>query len=180
MTKPSPLTVLRWPGARLVLALGAALCVFALAGCGSAAHKSSASAHANAMLAFSECMRSHGVTNFPDPSGGGGLNLDGTGINPFSPSFKVAQSSCRKLLPGGGPGTHPAAAQQEKQLVAVAACMRSHGVSGFPDPTSTPPTSAEGYSIIEGIASNLFLLVPSSIDVKSPAYARAAKACGFH
>ncbi len=160
--------------------LGAALCVLALAGCGSSAHKSSASAHTHVMLAFSECMRGHGVTNFPDPSGGGGgLNLAGTGINPFSPSFKAAQSSCRKLLPGGGPDAHTATEQQKKQPVAVAECMRSHGVSSFPDPTSTPPASAQGYSIMEGLASNLFLLVPSSIDVNSPAFTKAAKACHF-
>ena len=164
-----------------VMALSASVCLLVLAGCGSSAHKSSAASHgANRLLAFSACMRGHGITNFPDPgSGGGGLNLDGTGINPFSPSFKAAQSECRKLLPGGGPGAHPATGQQKKQLVAVAACMRSHGVSNFPDPTSTPPTSAQGYSIMEGLASNLFLLVPSTIDVSSPTFMSAAKTCHF-
>ena len=156
------------------------ICVLVLAGCGSSAHKSSGSSHGNALLAFSACMRSHGITNFPDPGGaGGGLNLDGTGINPFSPSFKAAQSTCRKLLPGGGPGSHKASEQQEQQLVATAECMRSHGVSGFPDPTSTPPTSAQGYSIMEGLGSNLFLLVPSTIDVRSPTFEAAAKTCRF-
>jgi hypothetical protein len=182
MSKRLPLIVtaaVRLRGARLGVALGAALCLLVLAGCGSSAHKSSAASHANAMLAYSACMRSHGVTNFPDPSGGGGLNLDGTGINPFSPSFRAAQSSCRKVLPGGGPGSRQATEQQKKQLVAVAECMRSHGVSDFPDPTTTPPASPQGYSIMEGVASNLFLLVPSTIDVNSPAFTKAAKACHF-
>jgi hypothetical protein len=57
--------------------------------------------------------------------------------------------------------------------------MRRRGVSGFPDPTSTPPTSTQGYSIMEGVASNLFLLVPDTIDVNSPAFLRAARACKF-
>jgi len=53
-------------------------------------------------------MRSHGVTNFPDPSGGaGGFNLNGTGIDPQAPAFQSAQETCLKLLPGGGPGAHP-------------------------------------------------------------------------
>jgi hypothetical protein len=116
---------------------------------------------------------------FPDPGGQGGLNLAGTEINPFSPSFKAAQSMCRNRLPGGGPGSHPATAQQKQQPVAVAKCMRSHGVSDFPDPTTTPPSSAQGYSIMEGLASNLFLLVPSTIDVNSPAFTKAAKTCHF-
>jgi hypothetical protein len=116
----------------------------------------------------------------PGPgSAGGGLNLGGTGINPFSPSFKTAQFTCRKLLPGVGPGAHKASEQEKQQLVAVSESMRRHGVSGFPDPTSTPPTSSQGYSIMGGLGSNLFLLVPSSIDVNSPVFTKAAKTCHF-
>jgi hypothetical protein len=55
--------------------------------------------------------------------------------------------------------------------------MRSHGVTGFPDPTTKPPTSQQGYSFIEGFASNLFLLVPNTINANSPAFKQAAKAC---
>jgi hypothetical protein len=125
-------------------------------------------------------MRNHGVSGFPDPNpGGGGLNIAGTGINPFSPSFKAAQATCRGLLPGGGPGSRRASEQQKEQLVAISECMRNHGVTGFPDPTTTPPTSQQGYAIMEGIASNLFLLVPSTINVNSPAFEQAAKACKF-
>lgn len=178
---PMPATAATVPGRhRAIAALVAAVCVVAIAGCGSSAHNPSASSRARSLLAVSECMRSHGVPNFPDPGGGGGLNLDGTGINPFSPSFKAAQATCFKLLPGGGPGSHQASEQQKQQLVATAECMRSHGVPGFPDPTSTPPTSPQGYSIIEGLGSNLFLLVPSTINPTSPAFKQAAGACHFH
>lgn len=167
-------------GARSILAAAtAAVCVVAIAACGSSGHKSSASASAQSFLAFSGCMRSHGVSNFPDPSPGGGLNIGGTGINPFSPSFKAAQATCNKLLPGGGPGSREATEQQKQQLVAISECMRGHGVTGFPDPTTTPPTSPQGYSIMEGVASNLFLLVPKTINVASPAFTQAAKACHF-
>lgn len=165
---------------RLLAAVSAGVCVVALGGCGSTGHKPSAASRASIMLAFSECMRGHGVTGFPDPSGGGGLNLDGTGINPFSPSFRAARSSCQRLLPGGGPGSRHATEQQRQQLVAIAECMRGHGVTGFPDPTTKRPTSPQGYSIIEGMANNLFLLVPSTINPASPAFQRAAKTCNFH
>jgi hypothetical protein len=160
--------------------LTATMCVVALSGCGSSGAKPRASSHAQTLLAFSECMRSHGVSSFPDPSGGGGINIQGTGLNPFSPSFKGAQATCGKLLPGGGPGSRRASEQQTQQLVALSECMRSHGVSGFPDPTSTPPSSPQGYSIMEGVAGNLFLLVPNTIDVDSPAFKQAAKTCDFH
>jgi hypothetical protein len=124
-------------------------------------------------------MRTHGVPNFPDPGAGGGLNIGGTGINPFSPSFRAAQASCRKLAPGGGPASRQASEQQKEQLVAISECMRSHGVPGFPDPTTKPPTTQQGYSIMEGVASNLFLLVPNTINPNSPAFEQAAKACNF-
>jgi hypothetical protein len=168
------------PRRRCLLAvLTAGVCVVAVAGCGSSGPKPAASSHASSQLAFAECMRSHGVTGFPDPSGSGGINIAGTGINPFSPAFKAAQAICKKLLPGGGPGSRQATEQQKQQLVAISKCMRSHGVPGFPDPTTKPPTSP-GYSIIQGIASNLFLLVPSTINPNSPAFQQAAKARAFH
>jgi hypothetical protein len=71
--------------------------------------KPDAKAQAKALkqaLEFSQCMRSHGVPNFPDPkASGGGLELaipKNAGIDPNSPQFKAAQKACRKLLPGQG------------------------------------------------------------------------------
>jgi hypothetical protein len=62
------------------------------------------------LLKYSECMRSHGVTNFPDPTDSGGavgLTIGPTsGINPQSPIFTRAQSACASLQPGG-PGAGP-------------------------------------------------------------------------
>jgi len=70
-----------------------------------------AAAVANA-LKFSECMRSHGITNFPDPqvSGGGSRisirigSKNGSSLDPNSPTFQAAQKACSNFLPGGGPG----------------------------------------------------------------------------
>ncbi len=132
-------------------------------------------------LAYSRCMRSHGVPNFPDPSAGGGVHLT-SGLNPFSPSFKAADAQCKKFLPGGGP-PQGVSEQQKERLVDTSQCMRAHGVSGFPDPSTTPPTNPQDYSIVErigGPSGGVFLLVPKTVDVNSPAFVQAAKACSFH
>lgn len=177
MISASPLK--RRPGFRVLTVLIAAMSAVAIAACGSSSgHKAHRSSNRGSFLAFSKCMRSNGITDFPDPSGAGGIQLPPS-INPFSPSFRAAQSKCNKLMPGGGPGNHPASEQQKLQLFAAAACMRRHGVTGFPDPTSTPPTTQQGYSLIEGLGSNLFLEVPSTIDPVSPAFKHAARVCHF-
>jgi hypothetical protein len=58
----------------------------------------------NAMLKYAECMRSHGIANFPDPNENShqvGFNI--TGIDQDSSRFKSAQKACQPLLPDGGP-----------------------------------------------------------------------------
>ena len=55
------------------------------------------------LLKYSQCMRSHGVPNFPDlgqnnPSPPPG---NGTGLNPNSPQFHAASAACQHLLPAG-------------------------------------------------------------------------------
>ena len=157
----------------------------ALAACGTGASSYSASGSAqsssnqSAFVNFSKCMRTHGVTNFPDPGAGGGIQLSSSsGINPFSPAFKAAQSHCRKLLPGGGPPTGPPSAQAERAALETSECMRKHGVSGFPDPTLKAPSSPAGYGAIED-RGGVILAIPSTIDEQSPAFQQAAKACQF-
>jgi hypothetical protein len=132
-------------------------------------------------LAYSGCMRSHGVPNFPDPKqgGGGGLEIGfGSGVNTKSPAYKSAQQSCKNLLPGGGQPTHSEQQQEIALLLQVSQCMRAHGISGFPDPTLSPPSNRAGHS---DIMSNdgVWLAIPDSIDVRSPAFERAAAACNF-
>jgi len=125
-------------------------------------------------------MRSHGVPSFPDPGSGGGVQITpSSGINPFSPAFKAAQSQCDKLLPGGGPGARGAPSEEAKQqMLAISECMRAHGVSGFPDPTLTPPVNPAADSIAMG-RGGVFLVVPRTIDTASPVFQSAAKDCQF-
>jgi hypothetical protein len=163
----------------------AAAIALALAGCGSSGKpkSSSRSAHANQFLAFSQCMRAHGVTNFPDPSSSGGIQIgNGSGINPSAPSFRAAQAACFHLLPGGGPGRGKPSAAAMHQMVAMSACMRAHGVTGFPDPTESsggpPNLNPADYSLVED-RGGVVLAVPKSIDPNSPVFQRASAACGF-
>lgn len=58
------------------------------------------------LLKFAKCMRSRGVHDFPDPSGGG-LQLratPGSDLDPANPTFKAASQYCAKKydLPGLG------------------------------------------------------------------------------
>jgi hypothetical protein len=53
--------------------------------------------------AYSACMRSHGLPNFPDPNSNGGIKLDSTrGLDRSSPQFESAEEACKSLLPNGG------------------------------------------------------------------------------
>jgi hypothetical protein len=66
-------------------------------------------------LKFAQCMRAHGLPDFPDPSAGGGLIIQqnnsgeksSSNLNPNSPVFQAAQKACQSLAPGrNGPLTH--------------------------------------------------------------------------
>lgn len=57
------------------------------------------------MLTFSNCMRAHGLKDFPDPSNGG-LRIHvhpGSDLDPNNPQFQAAQRACRGKLPGKFP-----------------------------------------------------------------------------
>jgi hypothetical protein len=79
-------------------------------------------------LKMSECMRSHGVPNFPDPkfsSSGGGVRISlkaggSGGLNPGSPQFQAAMKACQSNLPGGGKGAAVHAVPGGSERTAVA------------------------------------------------------------
>ena len=92
-------------------------------------------------LAYAQCMRSHGMSNFPDPvatpSGHYGFRmpLGPNRIDPQSPAYLAAEGACKSLSPqwwGGGQRLSPA---QEQAWLTWAKCIRSHGVPDFADPT---------------------------------------------
>jgi hypothetical protein len=139
------------------------------AGCGGSngpgtAGSSSATAMTQA-LAYTRCMRSHGVSDFPDPTTppGGGVAFSinagpGSDLNASNPTFTAANQACRTLLPGGqqpATGSSPRIAAEVKW----ARCMRTHGVSSFPDPNSQGAFDS------------------SKFDNSSPAFHSASNAC---
>jgi hypothetical protein len=116
---------------------------------------------------FSSCMRSHGVPNFPDPSSGKILVGPGSGIDQSSPTFRAAQQACQKLLPNGGRPSPQQLAKMQQKLLAFSACMRTHGVPDFPDPTFSG--GGAQLSLRGGAGSDL--------NPNSPRFQAAQKAC---
>jgi hypothetical protein len=94
------------------------------------------------VLAFSKCMREHGISDFPDPDSKGGLGLNANGPNSDlaqdNPAFQAANQACKQLLPNGGQPTQVDPADHDK-ILAYAKCMREHGIADFPDPPANGP-----------------------------------------
>lgn len=161
---------------------GVTACGSANPSAGSAANQSSSSGAKvrGVGIAFSQCMRTHGVPNFPDqPAGGGGIQINsGSGINPFSPAFKAAQQDCRHLLPFGGPGRGQPSAARKEQLVALAQCMRSKGITSFPDPTNSPPSAPPAGGGVAFGGPGGFISIPQSV-MQSPGFQQDASECHF-
>lgn len=87
--------------------------------------------------AYSRCMRSHGVPNWPDPvvTPDGGYGFRTTGIDPHSAAFQGATHACNTLVPGGWSSGRQLTATQQQAWLTWARCIRAHGMPGFPDPT---------------------------------------------
>jgi hypothetical protein len=115
-------------------------------------------------MPYTQCMRAHGVPNFPDPNAQGkpftSENLLPAGINPDSPQVAAASTTCAHLLV---PPSPEQLAQQARELVRYAECMRAHGLPDFPDPSTT----ANGGSSLA--------LTPAIVD--SPDFQPAEQAC---
>jgi hypothetical protein len=146
-----------------------ALAAVLLAGCGgsrSSAGGTHVNSYVNVALAYSRCMRSHGVPDFPDLNRQGSLVIQGSpgsDLDPNSPAFQAAQKACGPLPSS----VTPAQEDQEfsKTLQAVA-CMRANGVPNIPDPTLVGP------------ATDPTIRLPLGNLPGSPAFQRAAKKCG--
>jgi hypothetical protein len=148
----------------------------ALAGCGSSSKPRASSSDANAQgIQFADCMRAHGVPNFPDPGSGGSINLSlGSGINPQSPAFQSAQRACAKLQPGAGQ-PHQMSESQRLAAIAFAKCMRKHGMPDFPDPTESVSSSSPTPTLV---LRGMEFQFSAGLNPRSPAFRQAASACG--
>jgi hypothetical protein len=138
--------------ATAVLALLAAACSGgsrSSAGSGGAPNAGGSSSSPSA-VAYSACMRSHRVPNFPDPTTNGQVpKADPQQLGVSTSQLQAAQRACQHLIPGTG---ETAEQQQETQcamagdcsqavvqqwmsgLRTLAQCLRSHGEPNWPDP----------------------------------------------
>jgi hypothetical protein len=118
------------------------------AGCGGSSrspvaqlNSTTTSAQQNGAVAFAGCMRSHGVSNWPDPNSSGVFDkskLTPQQLGASVPRDQASQASCQHLLPSGRSAPSAAQVQQVRaQALRFSACVRSHGVPSFPDPDSS-------------------------------------------
>jgi len=149
----------RWAGGTALA--GIALLLVACGGGGSPA-LGGTTAYQKA-LAYSQCMRAHGVPGFPDPQPNGAILINGQKDHLNGAQVNAADKTCHHLLPNGGRMT---AAQQKQALdqgLRFVACMRSHGIADMPDP------SAQGGGV--------GLRLPRGLNVNSPVFKSAQQAC---
>jgi hypothetical protein len=155
--------------------LSLALLAVSIAACGSSSPdtQKAASADRGQALQFAQCMRAHGVPNFPDPTGGhldlqvrqtpGSTNVNGVEVN--GPAFQAAMRTCHRYMPNGGQPRGPVPASARVAALQFARCMRSHGVPGFPDP------QFQGGGVTESFRAG------SGPDPNSPAFKTAQQTC---
>jgi hypothetical protein len=153
-----------------------------------------------AALAFSQCMRDEGVTDFPDPSfseGGGGVILGGPdggegGFDPQSDEVQAAFEACGELLEDaafsrGGGEFDPTEIQDN--LLAMAECLRDQGldvddpdlsnfgpVAGGPPPDDDSGDEGDGEGTDDGPQTRVFSIF-GDLDIEDPAVQAAMEIC---
>jgi hypothetical protein len=88
-------------------------------------------------VAYSQCIRSHGVPNFPDPTQtpSGGYGYRTAGIDPNSTAFQGALQACKALPSPWNTTDQQLSPAQQQAWLKWAQCIRAHGMPDFPDPT---------------------------------------------
>jgi hypothetical protein len=127
-----------------------------------------AGGNATQALAFSQCMRAHGVGDFPDPNAQGQIQIGGgpdSDLSPNNPAFQKAQNACQSKMPKPSPAQQ---AQALQNALKMAQCMRDHGITDFPDPQSGPGGR---------ISISLHGSPGSDLNPNDPAFQRAQKVC---
>jgi hypothetical protein len=127
-----------WPRRAGVLAVTAGIVMLAAA-CGgspSSTSNTGVSGQFQQDLAFTQCMRSHGLPDFPDPNanGHGFGNQQQQNQERSNPHLGTAYSACQHLLPSAPSSHGTKVIPSQTQLVRFSQCMRSHGVPNYPDP----------------------------------------------
>jgi hypothetical protein len=135
------------------------------AGCGGSSPTNFATAQAG-LFAYSHCMRTHGVPDFPDPVPGEGIPKDKIVLLNNAQS-QAASSDCQHLMPPTGLGPETTVQPTRIRLAAAlvfAHCVRNHGFPNFPDPTTSGQLSPE-------------MVTAAGINLHQPALLAAGLAC---
>ncbi len=115
---------------------------------------------------YAACMQSHGLPNFPEPNAQGVITVTvSTSLNPGSPLFQKAEADCQHLIPAGKGPSRALRQRMKERMLASAACMRAHGVPGYPD-----PTFGSGGMVSQGVSRK-------SVDSNSPIFQAAENSC---
>jgi hypothetical protein len=162
--------------ATAALALLAAACSGSTSSTGSSTGSGGSSnaggSQTSQLLAFAQCMRSNGVPNFPDPNNSDKFpGAQQLGVS--SSQYQAAMNACKHLLPNGGSGTNQTELQQEENAeLPFSRCMRSHGISDWPDPSI--------YTNPDGETAVVFNFIGTSLDgngFDSPQVQATSNAC---
>jgi hypothetical protein len=140
----------RWRGLPVAAVVATALLAMAACSDGSPSSSAGGSTSSPSAVAYSACIRAHGVSNFPDPGSAGQVpKADAQQLGVSAAQLKSAEQACAHLLPVTG---STAEQQQETQcsmagncsqaviqqwmsgLRTLAQCLRSHGEPNWPDP----------------------------------------------
>jgi hypothetical protein len=159
---------------RVAAAIAVIAAALLAAGCGSSPSSTGSGGSANAggsanspsAVAWVQCVRSHGIPDFPGPDSNGQIPkiTSGQQVGVSDSRFNAAQAACQRLWPYQA----PTEAQQRQQLtedLKFAHCMRSHGVP-VPDPTTGP----DGPRFVISISKDGF-------DPRSPQILAKARVC---
>lgn len=98
------------------------------------------------VLAFSRCVRMHGVPGYPDPDTGGQVAKEtAQQLGVSNAQLQTALSACEHLLPKtGNIDNNPVALHRWwSQMQRFAECMHARGVANWPGPTPYPQDPAE-------------------------------------
>ena len=101
--------------------------------------QASGSASSSSVVAWIQCVRTHGIPDFPGPDSSGQIPkiVSGQQVGVSDSVLQAAQTACQGLWPY----QDPTRAQERLDLadaLTFAHCMRSAGVPGFPDPVTDP------------------------------------------
>lgn len=121
----------------------------------------------NSSLAFARCMRAHGFGGWPDPLPDGGFDKSKLRALGYTRNQVrvVEDGACKNFVPkSGGGGPQLTVQQKVADGLSFARCMRSHGVSRFPDPTSLGQLSVA-------------MVQAQGINVQSPQVLRVVQTC---